>query len=63
MMVKQKGCKVVAAAARVAKDRQCKALQQEMGLLSDKDGEEGDDAVLAPSTLQKATTQLPVEGQ
>jgi hypothetical protein len=56
MMVKQKGCKVAAAAARAAKDRQFKALQQEIGLLSDKDGEEGDDAVLAPSTPQKAAT-------
>jgi hypothetical protein len=55
MMVKQKGYKVAAAAARSAKDMQLKALQQEMGLSSDKDGEE-----LAPSTPQKAATWRPV---
>jgi hypothetical protein len=50
MMVKQKGCKVVAAVARTAKDVQFKALQQEMGLLLDEDGEEEREAKLAPST-------------
>jgi hypothetical protein len=50
MMVKQKGCKVVAAVERAANDRQFMALQQEMGFLLDLDGEERDDAVLAPST-------------
>jgi hypothetical protein len=50
MMVKQKGHKVAAAAARATKDRHFKALQQEMGLLLDEDGEESHEAKLAPST-------------
>jgi hypothetical protein len=48
MMVKQKGRKVAAAAARAVKDKQIKALQQDMGLLSHEDGEE-----LAPRTPPK----------
>jgi hypothetical protein len=50
-MVKQKGCKAAAAAARATKDKQFKALQQDMGLSSDKDGEES-----APINPQKAAT-------
>ncbi len=60
MMVKQKGRKVVAAVARAAKDKQFKALQQDMGLMSDEDGEEGHEAKLALSTPQKAATKHPV---
>ncbi len=47
-MVKQKGHKVVAAAARAAKNKQFKAFQQKTGLLSDKDGEES-----TPSTPRR----------
>jgi hypothetical protein len=54
-MVKQKGCKVVATAARATKDMQFKAFQQGMGLLLDKDGEES-----APSTPPKMATWRPV---
>ncbi len=50
-MMKQKGHKVPAAAARAAKDKQFKAFQQELGLLLDEDREES-----APRTLQKAAT-------
>jgi hypothetical protein len=54
-MVKQKGHKVVVALTRATKDKQFKALQQEMGLLFDKDGEE-----LALSTPQNTATWRPV---
>jgi hypothetical protein len=47
--------KAAAAAAWANKDRQFKAYQQELGLLSDNDGEE-----LAPSIPQKAAAQHPV---
>jgi hypothetical protein len=47
--------KAVAAAAQAAKDRQCRAFQEELGLYLDNDGE-----ALAPSTPQKAATQHPV---
>jgi hypothetical protein len=59
MMVKQKVSKVAAAAARATKDRQFRALQQEMGLLLDEDEEERDEAELALSTPQKAATWRP----
>jgi hypothetical protein len=45
MMAKQRAHKAVAAEAQASKDRQFKAFQKKLGLLSDKDGEE-----LAPST-------------
>jgi hypothetical protein len=47
--------KAVAVAAQAAKDRQCKVFQEELGLLSDNDGESS-----APSTPQKAAAQHPV---
>jgi hypothetical protein len=59
-MVKQKGQKVVAAAARAAKDRQVKALQKGMGLLLDKDEDERDEAESALRTPQNAAACRPV---
>jgi hypothetical protein len=47
--------KAVAAAAQAAKDRQCRAFQEELGLSSNNDGE-----ALAPSTPQKAAAWRPV---
>jgi hypothetical protein len=48
-MVKQQNHNAAAAAAQVAKDKQLKAFQQELGLSLDENGEES-----APSTPQKA---------
>jgi hypothetical protein len=60
-MAKQKGHKVSAAAARATKDRQFKAPQQEMGILSDRDEKDGDEVELHPRTPQKAATWRLVE--
>jgi hypothetical protein len=59
-MAKQRGQQVAAAVARAAKDRQFKALQKRVGILSNKDKDEGEEAELAPRTPQKAARQCPV---
>jgi hypothetical protein len=60
LRMKQKARTIAAAAARAAKDRQFKALQsqRDMGILLNKEEDDGEEAELAPSTPQKAATQL-----
>jgi hypothetical protein len=58
-MAKQKGRKVAAAAARAAKDRQFKALQKGIGILSDKEEDEGEEVELVLSTPPEGRYMAP----
>ncbi len=46
--------------ARAAKDRKFKAMQRDIGMLLDEEGDEEVDKELAPNTPQKVVASLPV---